>query len=359
MGSGDDIRAGRATSAESTTFLTGAIPSELDVDFNGDFFMEVGPLGGALSPRHEHSGIRGSGSNAQPPTGTVGGTGVQGIGGAGGTGVQGTGGAGGTGVDATGGDGLTGNGGAGLTVSGGEGRQSGGGSIFRPGEGIVARGGGFSVSEPTSGSSRTPNGPGLVAAAGQSTTPAQTGNVGIFGQGGNEISKTVKVLGGTVVLGPDSAGAGVVGRGGKRMSDSGIPDNPLVAIPGGGSGVLGIAGDTDLPVPSNGIGVLGVSRSGPGVAGSSGSNDGVKGNSRKGSGVTGHSVENAGGIFSSGKKAQLRIIPNDGGNPNTAGIPGDPGDILVTLRTDPELGRKVATLWFRAFDDTGGWAVIA
>ena len=50
MSSGDEIEAGRITTAESTTDLVGALPSERDVDFNGDVILRVGPEPGRLSP---------------------------------------------------------------------------------------------------------------------------------------------------------------------------------------------------------------------------------------------------------------------------------------------------------------------
>jgi len=43
MGSGDDIQAGRVTTAESTTDILGAVPSEHDVDFNGVVLLRVAP----------------------------------------------------------------------------------------------------------------------------------------------------------------------------------------------------------------------------------------------------------------------------------------------------------------------------
>jgi hypothetical protein len=48
MGSGDDIQAGRATTAESTTDILGAVPSERDVDFNGTVILRAGPQAGTL-----------------------------------------------------------------------------------------------------------------------------------------------------------------------------------------------------------------------------------------------------------------------------------------------------------------------
>ena len=45
MSSGDEIEAGRITTAESTTDLLGAVPSEQDVDFNGMVILPVALTG--------------------------------------------------------------------------------------------------------------------------------------------------------------------------------------------------------------------------------------------------------------------------------------------------------------------------
>lgn len=109
MGSGDDIEAGRVTTAESTTDLLGAVPSEQDVDFNGVVFLRVAPQPGELKPNITVDGIHGVGHNGRPPIATPGGRGVVGFGGPNqGTGIVGLGGSaeggGGIGVHGAGGD---------------------------------------------------------------------------------------------------------------------------------------------------------------------------------------------------------------------------------------------------------------
>jgi hypothetical protein len=61
MGSGYDIRAGRVTTAESTTDMLGAVPSEHDVDFNGVAILRATPQPGLLAPSHNLDGIHGVG----------------------------------------------------------------------------------------------------------------------------------------------------------------------------------------------------------------------------------------------------------------------------------------------------------
>jgi hypothetical protein len=78
MGSGDDVRAGRVTTAESTTDVLGAVPSEQDVDFNGTVILRAAPQPGLLEPTHALDGIHGVGHSDVI---TPGGTGVVGFGG--------------------------------------------------------------------------------------------------------------------------------------------------------------------------------------------------------------------------------------------------------------------------------------
>jgi hypothetical protein len=99
MASGDDIEAGRATGANSTTFLVGEKPDDDNPpDFNGDFIFVVGPLQNpsGRSPAHTTGGILGLGWNGSTATAppSTGGVGVMGLGGPNqGTGVLGLGGA--------------------------------------------------------------------------------------------------------------------------------------------------------------------------------------------------------------------------------------------------------------------------
>ena len=114
MSSGDEIEAGRITTGESTTDLVGAVPSERDVDFNGDVILRVGPERGRLSPGHPLDGIHGIAAPHYNGSGMRGGGGgVVGFGGGNqGTGVRGLGGGaskrggGGLGVHGIGGDGT-------------------------------------------------------------------------------------------------------------------------------------------------------------------------------------------------------------------------------------------------------------
>jgi hypothetical protein len=66
------------TTAESTTDVLGAVPSEQDVDFNGTVILRAAPQPGLLEPTHALDGIHGVGhSDVISP----GGTGVVGFGG--------------------------------------------------------------------------------------------------------------------------------------------------------------------------------------------------------------------------------------------------------------------------------------
>ena len=147
MSSGDEIEAGRITTAESTTDLLGAVPSEQDVDFNGMVILRVAPQPGDLKPNITLDGIHGVGTNGGGFTGaSLGGTGVVGFGGPNnGTGVVGRGG----GVDGTGGTGVNGVGGGGNVFSG------------QPGIGVLAQGGRM----PNLNTSRLPHGAGVIAVA--------------------------------------------------------------------------------------------------------------------------------------------------------------------------------------------------
>jgi hypothetical protein len=100
-------------------------------------------------------------------------------------------------------------------------------------------------------------------------------------------------------------------------------------------------------VGTNGIGVQGVgSGSSAGVAGFGGPNAGM--------GVLAQGGANGGvAIQAEGTVAHIRMIPSVSvgtGNPNTAKIPGEPGDLLaVSKQPDPILlDDTVASLWFNA-----------
>ena len=80
MSSEDPILAGRTTTAESVTYLIGAIPSEQDVGFNGSVILVVRNQDiDELFPRNTLDGILGVGSNPATPPGIPGGVGVIGL----------------------------------------------------------------------------------------------------------------------------------------------------------------------------------------------------------------------------------------------------------------------------------------
>lgn len=350
MGSGDEIESGRTTTGESTTVLLGAIPSEQDVNFNGTVILAVGPQEGDLHPTGTLNGIIGIGSNPATPPGIPGGIGITGEGGSNmGTGVLGNGGGGGTGVEANGGKG-------GQVVFG----------IDPAGIGLLARGGAvdntFAIS-----TNRAPHGPGVVASAGASAVPklTETGNVGVFGQGGDQVDETRDTGTGSppIVVGPASAGAGVVGRGGIVRGNNGVPNGPVVNTGGKSAGVVGLAGGLSMPLPGEyafagvfgksdiGAGVSGVADSGIGVVGASTKGVGVSGVNLSGdpktarAGVEGFAAADRGGVFTSDTVAQLRLVPHQtngvGATPQDAGIAGMAGDLLATID-----GENTAHLWF-------------
>lgn len=152
-----DIEAGRRTTAESTTDLIGALPSERDVNFNGNVIFRVGPQRGRLGPNQNLDGIHALGTNgAISPSSGPGGVGVVGFGAPyQGTGVLGLGGASG------GSSGGAGSGGIGVHGIGGRGAMRGFGGPISPGVGVFGQGGGPEFPE-----ERMPGGAGVVGAAG-------------------------------------------------------------------------------------------------------------------------------------------------------------------------------------------------
>jgi hypothetical protein len=149
-----DIEMERTNVAQAQTNLVA------DGNFHGQFVFAVG-VGAPPAGDLQSSFL--NGFSAQ---GYSGGTGVTGFGGGGGTGVSGKGGAGGKGVDA--------------------------------GAGVIAVGGlsdRFRGPDSAGGDNRNPNAPGVVGISGgeersQSTTLAETANVGVFGQGGDRVENT-------------------------------------------------------------------------------------------------------------------------------------------------------------------------
>jgi hypothetical protein len=320
-GSGHDMEAGTVNFADSTTFVGGGRPSELDVDFDGYVAFEAGPRTDEQFPNTTLNGIVGRGWNNDTPSEP--GAGVIGVGSANrGPGVVGLGagsqiispflgstanlfafGIGGTGLIGIGGDGLP------LALVGS--------NPSLPGVGIVGQGG---VSASDAGT--TGNGAGMIGIAGGRNRPPQvelsqddlaaTSDVGVVGFGGD----------GT--LGGPFPGAGVRGVGGFNVGVA-------------GPGVVGVAGDVS-PVPAD----------------SSSGSSGVAGFARTGAGIFGRSDENVavlaesessyGGFFSSGKVAQIHLQPHKGdvADPNGA-ISGLAGDLLVLRPSEKE---SLVQLWF-------------
>jgi len=300
MGSGDDIQAGRVTTAESTTDVLGAVPSEQDVDFNGTVILRVAPQPGLLEPTHALDGIHGVGhSDVISP----GGTGVVGFGGLRqGTGLVGVGG------------GTNGNGGVGVHGNGGSSSEP----EVDPGAGIVAQGG--SINEINV--KRRFLGAGVIAISGgpDKAIPAltDTGSLGVYAQGADAELTTVDIQGAPTVVGPSAPGAGVLGRGGVPIPRQ---EEPVAA------GVIGLAGGDPTPPISEsgnvgvyGTGQTGVRGSGPrsgveglsnfmGVSGQGVHGPGVNGVGRPG--VFGIAVDGSsrGGEFDSKGAAQVRLVP--------------------------------------------------
>jgi hypothetical protein len=330
MSGGDDIQAGRWNTAETTTVLAGGRPTNLGADFNGTAVLRVVSETGAIHPNGRLDAIVGVGFS--------GGTGLTGFGAGGGNGVLGLG--------------------------------SAGGGTFLAAAGIVATGGLSTSGTPTT-ANRSPHGAGLVATAGSSvqpTIPSETGNVGVFGQGGDQVDETKNVGGSNFIVGPGFAGAGVVGRGGVKTTnnpDPTIPDEPngplTTAADGGSAGIVGIAGGTKTPTPGEfvNIGVFGTSDSGAGVRGHSKEGTGVVGASSQGVGVFGSSVDDRAAVFHSFNLAQLNLKPLVKVPANLDLAPqvrGRPGDLLVTIVPDVEAQGNVdiAELWFCNLVNQGG-----
>ena len=293
MGSGDEIEAGRVTTAESTTDILGAVPSEKDVDFNGVVILRVAPQPGDLRPNNTLDGIHGVGNNGTVSFGVAGpgGTGVVGFGGPHeGTGIAGLGG----GVHGSGGIGVHGTGGSVRPIPSFDPNQP-------PGAGVVGQGGRV---DDNSNFPRLSHGAGVIAIAGGTDKPipslADTGSIGVYAQGAEAQVRTVKIDNVDTIVGPIAPGPGVLGRGGVPIPRD---RHPVAA------GVIGLAGDTAIP-PISESGDVGVYGAGPtGVKGTSDLGNGILGLSSNGAGVGGHSGRSRGGIFSSSVAPQLRLVP--------------------------------------------------
>jgi hypothetical protein len=269
MSSGQDIRAGRNTGAESTTALLADTTNDSPpVDFQGDYVLIVGSTGGDRQPfGRALTGIFGYGHGRND--GSQSGNGVVGAGGRfAGNGVVGL----GSGVS----DGV--GGGAGLVGFGGTGAGS-----ITAGVGVFGAGG--------SGGPATGTSPGVYGIAGGisdgvtgvTSAPNQSGVAGF------NLSTAGKGVG---VFGRADM-AGIVGQG--LGSGDGVSGTSTF-----GAGVSGTS--------ANGIGVKAVSSTNFGVFANSTSGIGVWGFSRDLNGVVGVSTNN-GGVF--------------GASANTHGVVGD------------------------------------
>lgn len=325
MGSGDEIKAGQVTTAESTTDILGAVPSERDVDFNGGVILRVAPQPGDLRPNITLDGIHGVGSNgAVGSVALPGGTGVIGFGGPNeGTGIAGHGG----GIYGSGGIGVHGIGGSRFAIP-----------SFDPsrpsGAGVVGQGGRM---DDSSNFPRLSHGAGVIAIAGGSNKPipplADTGSVGVYAQGAEAEVRKVNIDNVDTIVGPIAPGSGVLGRGGVPIPREG----PVAA------GVIGLAGDTAIP-PISKTGNTGVFGSGP-------------------VGVFGHGSSGRGGVFESDRSAQVQLVPRNlkGSLPDEVGVTpkalqgeklqaalpkdGRGGDLIV-IEMDAIRNTRVCTLWF-------------
>jgi hypothetical protein len=188
MADSHDIVAGRLNYAETTTRLEGHVVRDGLGRFTGDMILRVGPFGMPDSPVDTLDAIHGVGWK--------------------------------------GGDGLAGFGSEGSDQN-------------LAGAGVIACGGALDTASLilAGQTDRESFGPGIVASAGAARGAnlppnKETRNVGVFGQGGDEIVQTIAVLGGTATIGPEFAGAGVVGRGGIAKTDGGVPGAAIVVSGG-------------------------------------------------------------------------------------------------------------------------------
>jgi hypothetical protein len=301
------VIAGANTVAYTSTLLLGASPDQRgDVEhqpqtaFNGPMIFQVSSIGppgnlqeppnvvdaiwgigfsGSTLPYRKKSGIQGqTGNGVVGWGGLVAGTGVVGLGSNQPGGALGT---GGIGVDGYGG------------IGDAEDFDAEDKPIppeWPDAAGIGVRGTGGSTQGPNT--LGTPHGPGVVGVGGGlavTLTLAESGNVGVFGQG--SVAKRVPAPDQPNSLdGPATQGIGVLGRGGTLE----IPNGEIAP----GPGVVGVAGGIQLPT-----GVV------------------------FDAGVVGYGETGPGGVFRSTKVAQLRLLPTLG-SPPAAGLPGD---IVVTI----------------------------
>ena len=339
MASGHNIKAGRSTAGESSTIVMSGRPDELDVPFNGTATLIAMARKDEQQPNLPVNGVLGEGwTGSELGVATKAGCGLLGFGGSHlGTGVIGLGGGArhkGPFVTWTEGeDGPAGSGGVGVFGHGGSTAELVPShptpvTLAMPGAGVVGRGGASKSVGNTFG-----HGPGVVGLAGDPDeasmpSPVEVENTGVYGRGGHggayEEAEPV---------GPSLPGPGILGRGGAMVSGRGAA-----------SGVVGVAGDAELPDRDRmgGCGVIGFAENGPGARGESRDLPGLWGVSQKSVGVRGEGLVERGGMFSSQARAQVGLVPLEVENPNGV-VEGAAGDLLATIIRN---GRETARLWF-------------
>jgi hypothetical protein len=333
------------------------VPEDPDDYEDGDSFLPSNRFHGIVATAW-------SGGSANDFGGDKGAIGVVGRGGRNeGTGVAGLG--GGTPEPGNGGEG-----GIGVYGRGGPKQTHFSNPATPPGAGVVAQGGRQSD---TGNTLRRPHAAGLIAIGGGTGVnhdflPAhpltETGGVGVYGQGAEQMVVDVPVLnetgastGSMAPSGPLEPGAGVLGRGGVPIP----PEGPVAA------GVIGLAG---------GVPVRGIAETGDAGVFGRGPAAGVRGQSADGGGVHGVADNDGrGGVFQSRRAAQVRLVPQKASeaflNPASVApveIPagregiqlskdGQGGDLLAQMD-----GRKQCALWFcvRGSDGTSPvqWAQV-
>lgn len=215
-----------------------------------------------------------------------------------------------------------------------------------PGAGLVGQGGRQSDRE---NRTRLPHAPGVIGISGGTGRGVDllpqhplevTGGVGVYGQGADRDVQMVKpqdetgtIPGPDVPSGPMAPGPGVVGRGGRDATRSGPEGAGVVGLAGSMVQVPGIAQTGDVGVV--GMGAVGLS----------------------GTGFADRAC-----ILQSYGQPQLNLVPQRMQSPRE--LPGDsrPGDFLVTITVDQELGTEIAEFWFCKVGGAAGvayWVQIA
>lgn len=345
-GSGQDIESGRVNRAEGRTAFWAQVPPGQS-NFNGPAIVIVdvaeGPLddadyeaGESFLPSNSVHGLIAVGSsgsasasaNDMPAHGLIGRGGLRQ-----GTGVLGMGG----GSDS--GSAEHGDGGIGVHGVGGSRLGNSVGAITPPGAGVLGQGG----RQPDNDNRlRLQHAPGVVGLGGSrdgniDTLPAhsleETAGAGVYGKGADAVTTLVVPLdadgnstsGPQVPSGPLCPGPGVLGRGGSQDG------NAFASA----AGVIGLAGLSPLPKPSEMVGT--------GVYGA-GTIVGVLGSGSIG--LLGRGIGGRAAVLETGKHPQLQLIPLRMPSPAELADRCDAGDLLVTKALDNERQTEIATLWF-------------